>query len=104
MDRPAACAASARPAPAAGEVQLAVLLAALQFVGEVFVIRHYSIALVWMTPVAPMMTEFVAPKPAGVLVLDRALETTLGASIAFIVILLTTRRLRHTAAGGQQNS
>ncbi|WP_255767666.1 FUSC family protein [Pseudarthrobacter sulfonivorans] len=84
-------------------LQLAVLLAALQFVGEVFVIRHYSIALVWMTPVALMMTEFVAPKPAGVLVFDRALETTLGAGIAFIVILLTTRGLRRgvrqTAAG-----
>jgi hypothetical protein len=78
-------------------LQLAVLLAALQFVGEVFVIRHYSIALVWMTPVALMMTEFVAPKPAGVLVTDRALETTLGAGIAFIVILLTTRQQRRKA-------
>lgn len=75
-------------------LQLAVLLAALQFVGEVFVIRHYSIALVWMTPVALMMTEFVAPKPAGMLVTDRAVETTLGAGIAFLVILLTTRQHR----------
>ncbi|MCX6500150.1 MAG: FUSC family protein [Arthrobacter sp.] len=75
-------------------LQLAVLLAILQFVGEVFVIRHYSIALVWMTPVALMMTEFVAPKPAAVLVADRAVETTLGAGIAFLVILLTTRRQR----------
>ena len=75
-------------------LQLAVLLAALQFVGEVFVIRHYSIALVWMTPVALMMTGFVAPKPAGVLVTERAVETTLGAGIAFLVILLTTRQQR----------
>ncbi|QCB97876.1 FUSC family protein [Arthrobacter sp. PAMC25564] len=75
-------------------LQLAVLLAVLQFVGEVFVVRHYSIALVWMTPVALMMTEFVAPKPAGVLVTDRAMETTLGAGIAFLVILLTTRQQR----------
>lgn len=75
-------------------LQLAVLLAALQFVGEVFVIRHYSIALVFMTPVALMMTEFVAAKPAGVLVTDRAVETTIGAAVAFIVILLTTRRQR----------
>jgi hypothetical protein len=74
--------------------QLAILLTALQFAGEVFVIRHYSIALIWMTPVALMMTEFVAPKPAGVLVFDRAVETTLGAGVAFIVILLTTRRQR----------
>jgi hypothetical protein len=78
-------------------LQLAVLLAALQFVGEVFVIRHYSIALVFMTPVALMMTEFVATKPASVLVTDRAVETTIGAAIAFVVILLTTRRARRGA-------
>ncbi|TJY64666.1 FUSC family protein [Arthrobacter sp. CAU 1506] len=75
-------------------LQLAVLLAALQFVGEVFVIRHYSIALVFMTPVALMMTEFIATKPAHVLVTDRAVETTIGAAIAFIVILLATRQQR----------
>lgn len=73
---------------------LAILIAALQFVGEVFVISHYSIALVFMTPVALMMTEFVAPGPAGSIVADRALETTIGAVIAFFVILLTTRRQR----------
>ncbi len=47
-------------------LQLAVLLAALQFIGEVFVIRHYSVALVFMTPVALLMTEFVAAKPTSV--------------------------------------
>ena len=73
---------------------LAFLIAALQFAGEVFVISHYSIALVFMTPVALMMTEFVAPGPTGTLVADRALETTIGAVIAFFVILLTTRKQR----------
>ncbi|WP_193095541.1 hypothetical protein [Brevibacterium sp. FME17] len=43
---------------------LAILIAALQFAGEVVVIA------------------------------DRALETTIGAVIAFLVILLTTRRQR----------
>ncbi|MGF9662700.1 FUSC family protein [Arthrobacter crystallopoietes] len=50
------------------QLQLAVLLAALQFIGEVFVIRHYSIALDFMTPVALLMTEFVATKPTSVLI------------------------------------
>lgn len=73
---------------------LAFLLAALQFAGEVFVISHYSIALVFMTPMALMMTEFVAPGPSGILIADRALETTIGAGIAFFVILASTRRQR----------
>lgn len=75
-------------------LSLAVLLAGLQFVGEVFVVRHYSIALVFMTPVALMMTGFIAPGPAGALVGDRALETTVGAAVAFAVIWVTTRRQR----------
>ncbi|WP_369045952.1 FUSC family protein [Sinomonas sp. P10A9] len=78
---------------------LAVLLAGLQFIGEVFVVRHYSIALVFMTPVALMMTGFVAASPSQGLVADRAVETTIGAAIAFAVILLTTSRRRSGAAG-----
>ncbi|GAA1857443.1 FUSC family protein [Brevibacterium marinum] len=76
---------------------LAILLASLQFVGEVFVISHYSLALVFITPMALMMTEFVAPGPTGVLVADRALETTIGAVVAFLVILASTRRQRTRA-------
>lgn len=78
---------------------LAILLASLQFIGEVFVISHYSLALVFITPMALMMTEFVAPGPTGVLIADRALETTIGAAVAFLVILLSTRRQRAQARG-----
>lgn len=80
-------------------LQLAVLLAVLQFVGEVFTIRHYSIALVFMTPVPLMMTEFIAAQSTVSLVADRALETTIGAAAAFAVILLTTRRRSGHADG-----
>lgn len=41
--------------------QLVLLLSVLQFIGEIYVVRHYSLALVFMTPVASMMTEFVLP-------------------------------------------
>lgn len=78
---------------------LAILLACLQFVGEVFVISHYSLALVFITPMALMMTEFVAPGPTGNLIADRALETTIGAAVAFVVIFLSTRKRRRGLPG-----
>ncbi|MGY3567774.1 hypothetical protein ACVWWH_003515 [Sinomonas sp. RB5] len=71
-------------------LQLAVGLAALQFVGEVYVVRHYSVALVFMTPVALLLGQFVSAVPGEVLTRDRAVETLVGAAVAFGVILATT--------------
>ncbi|GAA3287311.1 FUSC family protein [Arthrobacter citreus] len=73
-------------------VQLAILLAALQFGGEVYVIRHYALAMVFLTPVALLMTEFVSVQPVRELTVDRAVETTIGALVAVVVIVLTTGR------------
>ncbi|WAP50527.1 FUSC family protein [Arthrobacter sp. ATA002] len=73
-------------------VQLAVLLALLQFGGEVYVIRHYGLAMVFLTPVALLMTGFVSVQPVWELTVDRAVETTIGALVAVAVILLTTGR------------
>ena len=78
--------------------ELVFLLALLQFIGEVFVIRNYSVALVFMTPVALLMTEFVARQPPHVLVMDRAVATTVGAVTAFLVIWFTTRTQRATVS------
>ena len=73
-------------------VQLAVLLTLLQFAGEVYVIRHYALAMVFLTPVALLMTGFVSSQPVWDLAVDRAVETTIGAAVAVVVVLLTTRR------------
>ncbi|MCC3264840.1 FUSC family protein [Arthrobacter gengyunqii] len=73
-------------------VQLAILLTLLQFAGEVYVIRHYALAMVFLTPVALLMTGFLSSQPVGELTLDRAVETTIGAAVAVVVVLLTTRR------------
>ncbi|MBD7993852.1 FUSC family protein [Arthrobacter sp. Sa2CUA1] len=73
-------------------VQLAILLAALQFGGEVYVMRHYALAMVFLTPVALLMTGFVSAQPVWELTLDRAVETTIGALVAVVVIFLTTGR------------
>ncbi|WP_341392965.1 FUSC family protein [Arthrobacter sp. G119Y2] len=78
--------------PGWSPVQLAVLLALLQFGGEVYVIRHYGLAMVFLTPVALLMTGFVSVQPVWELTVDRAVETTIGALVAVVVILLTTGR------------
>ncbi|MCC9196887.1 FUSC family protein [Arthrobacter sp. zg-Y820] len=71
-------------------VQLAILLALLQLGGEIYVIRHYGLAMVFLTPVALLMTGFVSTQPAWDLTVDRAVETTIGALVAVVVIALTT--------------
>lgn len=71
-------------------VQLAVLLALLQFGGEMYVIRNYGLAMVFLTPVALLMTGFVSTQSVWDLTVDRAVETTIGALVAVVVILLTT--------------
>lgn len=73
-------------------VQLAVLLTLLQFAGEVYVIRHYALAMVFLTPVALLMTGFLSAQSVWELTVDRAVETTIGAVVAVVVVLLTTRR------------
>ena len=77
-------------------VQLAVLLAMLQLCGEIYVVRHYGLAMVFLTPVALLMTGFVASQPVLELTVDRAVETTIGALVAVAVIAATTAR-RNTA-------
>lgn len=73
-------------------VQLALLLSVLQLFGELYVIRHYGLSMVFLTPVALLMTGFISEQPVAVLAMDRAVETTIGALVALIVLLLTTRR------------
>ena len=79
-------------------VQLAVLLAVLQFSGEVYAVRHYGMAMVFLTPVALLMTGFTHRSDAWALTMDRALETTIGALVAVAVIAATTQRRRRLAA------
>jgi uncharacterized membrane protein YccC len=75
-------------------LQLALLLALLQFAGEVYAVRHHSLSMVFMTPVALMMTGFVVSVPAHRLVLDRVVETTIGAAVAVALVLATERAVR----------
>jgi hypothetical protein len=71
-----------------------LLIAALQVLAELFVARNYAFALLFITPLALMMGQLVHPSPVGQLVLDRLLETVLGALVAVVVLLLVPDSLR----------
>ena len=80
---------------------LALLLAALQFANELYAVRHYSLALVFLTPVALMMTSFVVATPARELIGDRVVETGIGAALALLLVSATSRlRPLSERAGG----
>lgn len=65
-----------------------VLIAALQVLAELFVGRNYAFALLFITPLALLMGQLVHPTPVGQLLVDRLLETILGALVAVAVLLL----------------
>jgi uncharacterized membrane protein YccC len=69
--------------------QLVLVLIVLQFLTEMFVIRHYSLALVFITPLALLMSELAAPATdPGSLLADRLVETVIGVAVGVVVVLL----------------
>jgi hypothetical protein len=71
---------------------LALLVIVLQFTTELFMTRHYGLAMVSFTPVILLMTQLAAPADPHVLVTERAVETLLGAGIGIAVVVLIRRR------------
>ncbi len=84
--------------PGRETVVLAVLVIVLQFTTELFMTRHYGIAMVSFTPVILLMTQLAAPADPHVLVMERAVETLIGAGLGILVVILMRRR-RPTGAG-----
>lgn len=83
---------------------LAVLVIGFQFPTELFMARHYGWAMVFFTPVILLMTQLAAPADPGVLVLERGVETFVGAVIGIAVAVLVqaprlTSRARLTSRG-----
>jgi hypothetical protein len=66
---------------------LALLLAVLQFVVELVVIRNYGLALIFITPLALTIASQGDPGDVGTVVATRVVDTLLGAAIALIVLL-----------------
>jgi hypothetical protein len=86
-----------------GAWQLALLVILFQFPTELFMTRHYGLALVFFTPLILIMTQLANPADPAVLVRDRAAETLLGAVVGILVVLLVRRRepaIRRTGSAG----
>lgn len=73
-----------RPEP----VVLTLVIVVLEFLLEYVVARNYGLGVVFLTPLALLLTDLVAPSPAGDLVQDRALSSLLGVGIALVCALL----------------
>ena len=67
---------------------LVVWVVALQFLAELFVVRNYSVALLFVTPLALLMAQLAHPAAPAMLLLARAVETVLGALIGLMVVVV----------------
>jgi hypothetical protein len=84
--------------PGAEAAVLALLVIIFQFTTELFMTRHYGLAMVSFTPVILLMTQLAAPADPYILITERGVETVVGAVIGILVIVLVRRR-RRTAHG-----
>ncbi|MFJ4170866.1 FUSC family protein [Paenarthrobacter sp. NPDC089714] len=73
-------------------VVLAVIVVLCQFPTELFMARHYGWAMVFFTPVVLLIAQLAAPMDPGVLVLERAVETFVGAVVGIAVAVVVQRR------------
>jgi len=80
---------------------LVLALAALQFGAETIILRNYGLALLLITPLALIISAQGATTPA-VLIVDRVIDTIVGALIALMVLLgsLVLRRMMGAGATG----
>ncbi|MDQ0635724.1 putative membrane protein YccC [Arthrobacter pascens] len=71
---------------------LAVLVIVFQFTTELFMTRHYGIAMVSFTPVILLMSQLAAPIDPAVLIMERGVETLVGALVGILVVVAVRRR------------
>lgn len=71
---------------------LVLIVVAFQFPTELFITRHYALALVFFTPLILVMTDLAHPGDPATMVVDRGVETTIGAIVGIVVAVVTTRR------------
>lgn len=73
---------------------MGVLVVALQFPTELFMARHYALALFFFTPLILIMTRLALPGTAQAMITDRAVETVLGVMVGFAVVVFDARLVR----------
>lgn len=76
--------------------QTVLVMALCQFGAEMFIIRQYLLAQVFVTPLALISTLLVVPASPAILLRDRIIETVIGAVVGIGVVLAPAawRRLR----------
>jgi hypothetical protein len=67
-------------------------VAVLQVGAELFVLHHYATALVFVTPMALLMSRLGAATPALPLLTDRAVTTLLGVAVGVVAVLVVHDR------------
>lgn len=67
--------------------QTVLVMALCQFGAELFIIRQYLLAQVFVTPLALISTLLVVPSSPGILLRDRIIETVIGAAVGIAVVL-----------------
>ncbi|MEE1618429.1 FUSC family protein [Brachybacterium sp. J153] len=67
--------------------QLVVWVVVLQFLAEMFILRNYSLALLFVTPLALLMVQLGHPQPAVPMLQARVLETAIGVVVGLVLVL-----------------
>ena len=68
------------------------LIAALLACTEMMVVRHYGIALIFITPLSLISVHLANPEPVPLLLQERLIETLIGVSIGMLAAILTRDR------------
>ncbi|MGW5419453.1 FUSC family protein [Streptomyces sp. NPDC003943] len=71
-----------------GPLVLVLVVVLLEFLLEYVVARNYGLGVVFLTPLALLLSDLAAPAPAGTLVQDRALSSLLGIAVALLCALV----------------
>lgn len=71
-----------------------LVVVVLQVGTELLVGRNYGLAMVLITPMALLMGQLAAPRGVATLLLDRGVETALGAAVAVVLLLAAERHAR----------
>lgn len=69
-------------------VALALVIVVLEFLLEYVAARNYALAVVFLTPIALLLSELAVPVPAGELVVDRVLGSVTGIGVGLLCALL----------------
>ncbi|MGW0883896.1 FUSC family protein [Streptomyces sp. NPDC002671] len=75
---------AAQPPP----MTLALVIVALEFLLEYVVARNYGLGVVFLTPLALLLSDLATPAPVGELVLDRVLGSVVGIVTGLLCALL----------------